>query len=147
MVTPKAMEDSAYLKSETPHGAETGTTSNTFTIDSDSATGKIIVDVALGAADLSLTLTNETLTSTSKIATLQNKTGTIALTSDLFTQTDADLLYLTENGESYSAKTTPVDGDYIIGFDSENSYAPIIFTYQTLKDELKKYFDTIYTPL
>ena len=58
---------------------DTGTTGNTFTVDSDSTTGKIIVDVALGAADLSLTLTNEALTSSSKTITFPNATGTVSL--------------------------------------------------------------------
>jgi hypothetical protein len=57
---------------------DTGTTGNTFTVDSDSTTGKIIVDVALGAADLSLTLTNEALTSTSKTITFPNASGTVS---------------------------------------------------------------------
>lgn len=58
------------------------TESNTFTVDNDSTTGKIIIDVALGAADKSLTITNETLDN-DRIATFPNKTGTVALTSDL----------------------------------------------------------------
>ena len=58
---------------------DTGTTGNTFTVDSDSTIGKIIVDVALGSADLSLTLTNEALTSSSKTITFPNATGTVSL--------------------------------------------------------------------
>jgi len=54
---------------------DTGTTENIFTVDSDSVTGKIIVDVALGAADYSLTLTNEALTASDKIITFPNRTG------------------------------------------------------------------------
>jgi hypothetical protein len=40
----------------------TGTTNNTWTVDSDSTIGKIIIDVATGAADKALTITNEALT-------------------------------------------------------------------------------------
>jgi hypothetical protein len=62
-------------------GALSGTTANAFTIDSDSVTGKIIIDVALGAADKSLTLTNVALTD-NRIVTFQNASGTVALTGD-----------------------------------------------------------------
>jgi hypothetical protein len=61
---------------------DTGTTGNTFTIDSDSTTGKIILDVALGAADVALTLTNAELTEARTI-TFPDATGTVALTSQL----------------------------------------------------------------
>jgi hypothetical protein len=61
---------------------DTGTSSNTFTVDSDSTTGKIVIDVALGASDVALTLTNETLTGDRTI-TFPNSTGTVALTSQL----------------------------------------------------------------
>jgi hypothetical protein len=58
---------------------DTGTTGNTFSIDSDSVLGKIILDVALGAADKSLTLTNAALTDNRTI-TFPDSTGTVALT-------------------------------------------------------------------
>ena len=61
---------------------DTGTTGNTFTIDSDSETGKIIIDVVLGAADAALTLTNAEITEARTI-TFPDATGTVALTSDL----------------------------------------------------------------
>lgn len=61
---------------------DTGTTGNTFTIDSDSSTGKIIIDVALGAANKSLTVTNAELTDDRTI-TFPDATGTVALTSQL----------------------------------------------------------------
>jgi hypothetical protein len=61
---------------------DTGTTGNTFTIDSDSTTGKMILDVALGAADVALTLTNAALTDARTI-TFPDATGTVALTSQL----------------------------------------------------------------
>ena len=60
-------------------GTDTGTTGNTFTVDSDSTTGKIILDVALGAADKALTLTNSALTD-NRTATFQDLTGTVELT-------------------------------------------------------------------
>jgi len=58
------------------------TTSNTFTVDNDSVLGKIIIDVALGAADKNLTLTNEVLTG-NQIATFQNASGTVSYISDI----------------------------------------------------------------
>lgn len=61
---------------------DTGTTGNTFTVDSDSNTGKIIIDVNLGAADKSLTLTNAALTDNRTI-TFPDLSGTVALTSQL----------------------------------------------------------------
>ncbi|OQA02609.1 MAG: hypothetical protein BWY68_00949 [bacterium ADurb.Bin400] len=61
---------------------DTGTTGNTFTVDSDSTTGKIVLDVALGAADKSLTLTNIALTDNRTI-TFPDNTGTVALTSEI----------------------------------------------------------------
>lgn len=57
---------------------DTGTTSNTFTIDSDSTTGKIILDVALGASNNSLTLTNTALTADRTI-TFKDATGIVPL--------------------------------------------------------------------
>lgn len=56
----------------------TGTTANTFTVDSDSVLGKMVIDVALGAADKTLTVTNEALTA-DQIITLPNATGTVQL--------------------------------------------------------------------
>ena len=64
---------------------DSGTTGNTFTVDSDSATGKIIIDVALGAANKSLTLTNTALTD-NRTATFKDADGTVAYTSDLHTR-------------------------------------------------------------
>jgi hypothetical protein len=62
---------------------DTGTTSNTFTIDSDSSTGKIVIDVALNAGnDKTMTLTNEAMTSDITL-TLPAITGTLALTSQI----------------------------------------------------------------
>lgn len=61
---------------------DTGTTNNDFTVDSDSTTGKLIMKAGLGAANLTMTLTNAALTSTSKTITLPDATGTVSLTSD-----------------------------------------------------------------
>ena len=146
---------------------DTGTTENTFTVDSDSTTGKIIVDVALGAADLSLTLTNETLTSTSKTATLQNKTGTIALTSDVIAlgETSATA-YRGDRGKtayehSQSAhaatdadKTETVISESDAGEPSNSAKIPFTdegtlanVSLASLKSLLQQHFDTIYAPL
>lgn len=82
-LTGKVIKDSG-VSSTSLHtqNTDTGTTGNTFTVDSDSTTGKIIVDVALGAADKSLTLTNVALTDNRTI-TFPDNTGTVALTSDV----------------------------------------------------------------
>jgi hypothetical protein len=71
--------DSAVTLKHTQH-TDTGTTGNTFTVDSDSTTGKIIIDVALDAADKSLTLTNTALTD-NRIITFPDATGTVTLTT------------------------------------------------------------------
>ena len=62
--------------------SNTGTTANTFTVDSDSVTGQIVIDVALGAADKALTLTNTALTDDRTI-TFQDADGTVAFLSDV----------------------------------------------------------------
>jgi hypothetical protein len=72
---------------------DTGTTGNTFTIDSDSTTGKMILDVALGASDNSITLTNEALTG-NRTWTFPNTDGTVAsqaYAQALFASNDAML--------------------------------------------------------
>jgi hypothetical protein len=58
-------------------GTDTGTTNNTFAVDSDSVLGKIIFDVALGAANKSMTITNEVLTE-DVVITYPAETGTLA---------------------------------------------------------------------
>ena len=67
---------SAATSSHTQN-TDTGTTGNTFTIDSDSSIGKMILDVATGAADKSITITNQALTD-DIVITLPNVTGTLA---------------------------------------------------------------------
>lgn len=72
---------------------DSGTTGNTFTIDSDSATGKMILDVALGASDNSITLTNEALTG-NRVWTFPDADGTVAsqaYAQSLFASNDAML--------------------------------------------------------
>jgi hypothetical protein len=81
-------------------GALSGTTANTFTIDSDSATGKIIIDVALGAADKTLTLTNAVLTDNRTI-TFPDATGTVALTGD--TPTAHAASHITGGGDTIAS--------------------------------------------
>lgn len=101
---------------------DTGTTGNTFTIDSDSTTGKIIVDVALGAADLSLTLTNEALTSTSKTATFPNKTGTIAMTSDIPVKASGSELTTGTDDAKFATALALANSDYILGSRGDEVY-------------------------
>ena len=73
----KTNVDSAVSLKHTQH-TDTGTTGNTFTVDSDSTTGKIIIDVALGAADKSLTITNTALTDNRSIV-FPDASGTVSL--------------------------------------------------------------------
>lgn len=59
-------------------GAETGTTSNSFTVDSDSVTGKIKLQGTTGGTNHTVTVTNSTTTADRTI-TLPDLTGTVAL--------------------------------------------------------------------
>ena len=61
---------------------DTGTTGSDFTVDSDSALGKIKLSVVAGAVDKTLTVNNEALTD-NRTLTLPNKTGTVAVTGDI----------------------------------------------------------------
>lgn len=90
------------IVADTAMWLSTGTTSNTFIVDSDSALGKIIIDVALGAADKSLTLTNTALTD-NRVVTFQDADGTVALISDVAESTGT------------SANTFTVDSDSVLG--------------------------------
>ena len=100
--------------------ADTGTTGNTFTVDSDSVTGKILIDVALGAADKSLTLTNAVLTD-NRVITFPDSTGTVALTGAAPTahaashvtgggDTIADAIAAGNSGLMSGADKTKLDG-------------------------------------
>ncbi len=75
-------------------GTDTGTTSNTFTVDSDSSTGKIVIDVALNAGeDHTMTLTNAVMTADVTL-TFPASTGilaTEAYAAGLFAANDAML--------------------------------------------------------
>ena len=73
----KTNVDSAVSLKHTQN-TDSGTTGNTFTVDSDSTTGKFIFDVALGAADKSMTFTNNVLTDDRTI-TFPNASGTVSL--------------------------------------------------------------------
>jgi len=57
---------------------DTGTTGATWTVDSDSTTGKIVVSAAAGAADKSLTITNAALTE-DRTVTIPDSTGVVNL--------------------------------------------------------------------
>jgi len=82
--TLKTYFDSIYGPIGTAHAqnTDTGTTSNTFTIDSDSVLGKFIFDVLTGAADKSVTFTNVAITD-DRIITFQDATGTVAFVADI----------------------------------------------------------------
>jgi hypothetical protein len=153
---------------QTPAGGhtqntDTGTTGNTFTVDSDSTTGKIIVDVALGAADLSLTLTNESLTTPSKTATFPNKTGTVAMTSDIPVKAIGSELDEGNDDAKFVTALALSDSHYINELlfptlttadplDTENHYLLIYNSNTGLLEQisirtLTTYLDTLYTPL
>jgi hypothetical protein len=66
---------------------DTGTTSNTFTIDSDSTTGKMVLDVALNAGE------NRTMTITNAVMTGDVTITIPAVTGTLATQAYADGLF------------------------------------------------------
>ncbi len=90
-------EVSAAVTASHAQGTDTGTTSNTFQIDSDSILGKFIFDVLTGAANKSMTFTNDALTG-DRIITFQNDSGTVAFTAQLHTQgTDTTLGTMTED--------------------------------------------------
>lgn len=61
-------------------GNETGTTNNTFDIDSDNLTGKLQLKTTIGGTNNTVTVTN-TATSADRTITLPDATGTVALTN------------------------------------------------------------------
>ena len=133
---------------QTPAGGhtqntDTGTTNNTFTIDSDSSLGKIIIQVVTAAANKTLTLKNSALTN-DVVLTFPNVTGTLARQEDLANYFANDLTIL-------DGKTTPVATDVIILGDSEDGYLPKQIAVGDDRDGfiayLKSIFDTIYQPL
>ena len=64
---------------------DTGTTNNTFTVDSDGTTGKIILDADNAGGNYSTTLQNQTQAA-DIVLTLPSITGVLALVSQLHTQ-------------------------------------------------------------
>ena len=100
---------------------DTGTTGNTFTIDSDSSTGKMVLDVDVtGNGDHSLTLTNAAIDDSSKTITFPNTTGTVALTSDLGTMAS-------EAATDYVAKAL-FDATTVLFATSDNTPAALLGT-------------------
>jgi len=59
-------------------GAETGTTANTFTVDSDNITGKLKLQTTTGGTNHTVTLTNTTTTA-DRIITFPDLAGTVSL--------------------------------------------------------------------
>lgn len=78
--------------------------------------------------------------------------------NQLFPRTRVDAVYLEDNTTELgdhlqtkqdaptSDKTTPVDGDKALIYDSANSNAPKKLSWANIKATLKTYFDTIYSP-
>jgi hypothetical protein len=108
--------------------SDTGTTGNTFTIDSDSSTGKIILDVALNAGeDHTMTLTNAAMADDVTI-TFPATTGTVALASQLHTQntdtgTTADTFAVNSDGTGVKLKDN--SGVLEIRNLADNAYADL----------------------
>jgi len=100
-----AIDANGDLNWVTPAGghtqnSDTGTTSNTFTIDSDSTTGKMVLDVALNAGeDHTMTITNEAMTGDVTI-TIPAVTGTLA------TQAYADGLFAANDAMLFKGAAT-----------------------------------------
>lgn len=111
-------------------GTDAGTTGNTFTVDSDSSTGKIILDVALGAADKSLTLTNSTLTD-DVVITFPSTTGTVALASQLHTQgtdsgTTGSTFDIDSDGTTNGVRLKSATGVLELRNLADNAYADLV---------------------
>jgi hypothetical protein len=109
-------------------------------VDTDSTTGKIIIDVALGAADKALTITNAALTDNRTI-TFPDATGTVALVPTPQTELTDELTTVTCNAPSSAdyaiadaTQTTP------FGFttlDEFLSVIKVIANLQTRQNELE----------
>ena len=115
LATVKADSDiSSSISLKHTQNTDTGTTGNTFTIDSDSSTGKMVLDVALNAGeDHTMTITNEVMAD-DVVLTLPALTGTLALVSSLGSHRIIDVRSVD------AATTTSVNwgatGDIIIVF-------------------------------
>lgn len=91
------------IESGHTQGTDSGTTGDTFTINSDSTVGKLILSAsATSGENHSMTITNASMAS-DVIITLPATTGTVALTSQLHTQN-------TDVGTSGSTFDIDVDG-------------------------------------
>ena len=141
-------KNAVYDKIETlashTQNTDTGTTENTFTIDSDSITGKIIVDVALGAADKSLTITNTALTD-DRVITFPDVTGTVvtgggtASGSNTGDETAARIATIITG----AGAEIPLDADEFPFYKIVGTLLKKV-TWANIKATLKTYFDTIY---
>jgi len=69
-------------------GASSGTTTQTFTVDNDCATGKFILSNTAGGTNHTITLAAPAPAGANAVLTLPNTTGTLALTSDTATNLD-----------------------------------------------------------
>lgn len=88
---------------------DTGTTNSSFVIASSSILGKMSLAPTFGAADKTLTITNNALTN-DRVATFQDASGTIAYLSDTHTQnTDTGT-----TSNSFGIATSSVLGKYSI---------------------------------
>jgi hypothetical protein len=95
---------------------DTGTTSNTFTIDSDSSTGKIVLDVALNAGeDHTMTITNAVMTADVTL-TLPAVTGTLA------TQAYADGLFASNDAMIFKGTVGTGGTHTIVAFNALATY-------------------------
>jgi len=106
------LTDKPDLSSLHTQNTDTGTTGNTFTIDSDSTTGKMVLDVTLNTGqNRTMTITNEAMTADRTI-TLPNETGTVSLTSHdhntFYAPLRYEILQLDEGMSPYAMLSTNI---------------------------------------
>lgn len=97
-----------------------GTNANTFTVDEDSTAGKIKIDVALGAADKTMTITNAALTD-DRVVTIKNETQILANEADVAEKMDLPSEVTPVNGEK---ATVTID---MTNVDADLTYTAVVF--------------------
>jgi len=118
--------DGTDVSWQDPGGAATGTTNNTFTIDSDSSTGKIVLDVAEGGTNNTFTITHNVLDADYTV-TFQNQTGTVALLndklSDFAATTSAELISVISDETGSGSLTFATSPTFTTSVDSSATFA------------------------
>lgn len=113
---------------------DTGTTNNTFTVDSDGTTGKIILDADNVGGNFTTTIENQTQAG-NIVLTLPATTGTLALTSALHTQntdtgTTNNTFEISSDGSAGSILIdgAQADGDYETRITNQSQSGNIVLT-------------------